>query len=185
DVTDPDHIQGTGKSYGTEFTLRYHSTLFNLYAAYSLSWVRINNGGVVYYPRYDRRHHLNVLAVLQPLRGLSTTVRWEYGSGFPFSQTVGYLDRLMFDDAVPGQFELETGSPYVLLGPKNAARLPSYHRLDISANYKFTIIGLDANVGVDLLNVYNHKNIFYFDRKTAQRVNMLSFYPSATLTVEY
>ena len=185
DATDPDYIHGTGNSYGAEFTLRYHSTFLDLYTAYSLSWVKINNGGLVYHPRYDRRHHINVMAVVQPLKGLSTTVRWEYGSGFPFSQTVGYLDRLMLDDAVPGQFEVETGSPYVLLGPKNAARLPAYHRLDISASYNFTLLGLDVSIGGNLLNVYDKKNIFYFDRKTGQRVDMLSFYPSATLTVQY
>jgi len=71
------------------------------------------------------------------------------------------------------------------LGPKNAARLPAYHRMDVSVLYTLRMLGLDVNVGADLLNVYNNKNIFYFDRQTGQRVNMLSFYPSATLTIQY
>ena len=37
--------------------------------------------------------------------------------------------------------------------------------------------------GGDVLNVYDNKNIFYFDRKTGERVNMLSFFPSGTITI--
>ncbi len=47
------------------------------------------------------------------------------------------------------------------------------------------LVGLDVSIGVDLLNVYNNKNIFYFDRNTGQSVYMLSFYPSASLTLKY
>jgi hypothetical protein len=185
DASDPDYIQGDGNSYGVEVTLRSHSQYVDLYGAYSLSYAKINNGGFVYFPRYDRRNHLNLMAIGHPLRGLTTTIKWEFGSGFPFSQTVGYFDRLSLDNALPGQFETETGTPYTMLGPKNAARLPAYHRMDISIVYTFRVIGLDVNVGADFLNVYDNKNIFYFDRRTGQRVNMISFYPSATLTIAY
>jgi hypothetical protein len=185
DASDPDYIQGDGNSYGVEVTLRSHSQYVDLYGAYSLSYAKINNGGFVYFPRYDRRNHLNLMAIGHPLRGLTTTMKWEFGSGFPFSQTVGYFDRLSLDNALPGQFETETGTPYTMLGPKNAARLPAYHRMDISIVYTFRVIGLDVNVGADFLNVYDNKNIFYFDRRTGQRVNMISFYPSATLTIAY
>jgi len=185
EATDPDYLEGEGRSYGAEVTFRSHSKYVDLYGAYSLSWVRINNAGLVYFPRYDRRHHLNLLAVGHPLKGLTTTVKWEYGSGFPYSQTIAYIDRLSLDDALPGKFEKETGPPYIMLGPKNAARLPAYHRMDIGLTYNFNVIGFDVSVGGTVLNVYSNRNIFYFDRRTGQRVNMLSFYPSASLTVTY
>jgi hypothetical protein len=35
-----------------------------------------------------------------------------------------------------------------------------------------------------VLNVYDRKNIFYFDRKTGKQVNMLPILPTATLKVE-
>ncbi|MDP2884219.1 MAG: TonB-dependent receptor [Ignavibacteria bacterium] len=185
EATDPDYIKGSGQSYGAEVTIRSHSSFVDLYAVYSLSWAKIDNGGLIYYPRYDRRHHINLMAITHPLKGLTATARWEFGSGFPFSQTVGYFDRLTLDNALPGQFELETGSPFIILGSKNAARLPAYHRMDINIAYTFNLLGLDCSVGADLLNVYNSKNIFYFDRKTGERVNMLSFFPSATVTVAF
>jgi hypothetical protein len=183
--TDPDYIQGRGSSYGVELMLRSKLSFLDLYGAYSLSWTKIDNQGLVYFPRYDRRHHVNLMVVAHPSKGLNATLRWEYGSGFPFSQTVGYFDRLKLDNALPGEFELETGSPFVMLGSKNAARLPAYHRLDASVAYDFRFVGLDVSLGADVLNVYDNKNIFYFDRITGQRVNMLSFYPSASLTVKY
>ncbi|MBF8295151.1 MAG: Plug protein [Bacteroidetes bacterium] len=185
EATDPDYIKGSGQSYGAEVTIRSHSSFVDLYAVYSLSWAKIDNGGLIYYPRYDRRHHIHLMAITHPVKGLTATVRWEFGSGFPFSQTVGYFDRLTLDNALPGQFELETGSPFIILGPKSAARLPAYHRMDINIAYTFNLLGLDCSMGADLLNVYNSKNIFYFDRKTGERVNMLSFFPSATVTVAF
>jgi hypothetical protein len=38
---------------------------------------------------------------------------------------------------------------------------------------------------VSIINVYNHENIIYYDRESGQKITMLSFFPSATLTVEY
>jgi hypothetical protein len=183
--SDPDYVQGRGNADGVELMLRSRSTWIDLYGAYSLSWVRIDNEGFVYYPRYDRRHHVNLMAIVHPLKALNVTLRWEYGSGFPFSETVGYFNRLTLDNALPGRFEIETGSPFTMLGAKNAARLPGYHRLDASIAYELNLGGFQIGVGADLLNVYDHKNIFYFDRTTGQRVNMLPFFPSATVTVSY
>jgi hypothetical protein len=182
---DPDYVQGKGNADGVELMLRSRSPLVDLYGAYSLSWVRIENEGLAYYPRYDRRHHVNLMAIVHALKGLNITLKWEYGSGFPFSETVGYFDRLTLDNALPGRFELETGPPYIMLGAKNAARLPGYHRLDASISYELSLHGFEISVGADLLNLYDHKNIFYFDRTTGQRVNMLPFFPSATITVKY
>jgi hypothetical protein len=86
---------------------------------------------------------------------------------------------------LPGQFELENGSPYLMLGSKNAARLPAYHRLDADLAYDVTLLGFNASLGLDILNVYDNKNFFYFDRKIGQSINMLPFYPSASLTIKY
>jgi len=185
DFSDPDYIRGTGKSYGAELMLRSRAAFVDLYGAYSLSWAQINNQGFEYFPRYDRRHHLNLMGIAKPMRGLSISLRWEFGSGFPYTQTTGYIDRLTFDGSLPGYFERETGQPFMMLGDKNAARLPNYHRLDAGVTYNFSVLGFEFLAGADVLNIYDNKNIFYFDRLTGQRVNMLPFYPSATLTVKY
>jgi hypothetical protein len=185
DALDPDYVGGTGEAYGAEALIRYGSKLADLYAAYTLGWTTISSGGLTYYPRYDRRHTLNLLAVLHAAEAFDVTFRWELGSGFPFTQTVGYYDRLSFGDLFRGSSFGETGKPYAVLGGKNDARLPTYHRLDASATYRFKLKPIAGTLGVHIVNVYDHKNVFYFDRKTGQQIDMLPFFPTATLSIEY
>lgn len=185
DEIDPDYVNGKGHSYGFEVLVRAAWTRVDLYGTYAYSRTIIDNQGFRYHPRYDRRHQINVLGTFHLAEGFDANLRWEYGSGFPFTQTIGFYDRLRMNNALPGPFEFETGEPYMLLGAKNAARLPDNHRLDIAIIYRFTIGPLRGLFGVNVINVYNQKNLFYFDRKTGQRVDMLSFFPSATLTIEY
>ncbi|MDP2364532.1 MAG: hypothetical protein Q8M94_12285, partial [Ignavibacteria bacterium] len=63
-------------------------------------------------------------------------------------------------------------------------RLPTYHRLDLSITKKFDLDILKILVSLDILNVYDRKNIFYFERKTGERVNMLPILPTATVKIE-
>ena len=185
DARDPDYVNATGEARGLESLIRYGIPDLDLYASYTLGWTTITTNGFTYYPRYDRRQSLNLLAVVHPLRQFEISLRWEIGSGLPFTQTMGYYDRLTLGDIFRGSYEGETGAPYSILGAKNAARLPAYHRLDASATYRFTYGRLAGSVGVNIINVYDHRNVFYFDRKTGQQIDMLPFFPTATLSLEY
>lgn len=185
DPGDPDYISGKGNSYGLELLLRTKWEFIDFYGAYTLSWARLNNSGFEYYPRYDRRHHFNGLAALEPVENVEVSLRWEYGSGFPFTPTIGFFDRLAFKTPLPGDYEYETGEPYTLLGEKNTRRLPPYHRLDLSVTYRISFWGMQASAGINLINLYSSKNMFYYDRNTGSRVNMIPFFPSLGLTLEY
>ncbi len=185
DAQDPDYIAGTGKAYGFESLIRYANDVVDLHTAYTLGWTTVTSNGLEYYPRYDRRHTLNLLSVFHVAPAFDVTLRWEFGSGFPFSQSVGYYDRLGMENLFRGSYLGETGKSYIILGDKNAARLPAYHRLDASASYRFKLDPMKGTVGVNIVNVYNRKNIFYFDRNTGQQTNMLPFFPTATLSIEY
>lgn len=182
---DPDYVKARGDASGLEALVRYSVPSFDLYGAYSVSAASIISQGFTYPPRYDRTHSLNLLAVIRPFAGMSVSLRWEFGSGFPYSQTLAFYNKLSLNEFFLNPFQLERGSPYAVLGPKNAARLPSYHRLDMSASYSFPISSLRGSAGLSLVNVYDRHNIFYFDRKTGQRFNMLPFFPSATVSVEF
>lgn len=185
DAGDPDYIQGTGKSYGAEILLRSKISFVDLYATYTLSWTKVDNNGFEYHPRYDRRHHLNLLATVQPFKHFDATARWEYGSGFPYSASIGYFDRLMLGNPFRDPIQLETGQPYIALGGKNAWRLPAYHRLDLSMKYANMFRGMKGTLGVQVINVYDNINVFYFDRTNGAHADMLRFFPSATFTLEY
>jgi hypothetical protein len=185
DAFDPDYIEARGNSYGAELLMRYSVPFVDLYGAYSWSRTFITSQGSTYPPSYDRQHTVNLLAEFHILDNLEANVRWELGSGFPFTQSVGYYDRLSLTDFYLQPFVFESGTPYISLGAKNAARLPAYHRMDIGLNYRFRVFSIKGRAGVNIINVYDHQNIFYFDRATGQRVKMLPFFPTATLELEY
>jgi hypothetical protein len=183
--SDPDYINGDGSSSGVETLVRYGSPAVDLYLAYTLGWTSVRANGLTYSPRYDRRHTLNVMGILHALEDMDITLRYEFGSGYPFTQTVGYYDRLPLD-TFDNEFTFGTsGNPFSVFGPKNESRLPNYHRLDASIVYHFQLAPLRGSVGVNLVNLLDRKNIIYYDRKTGQTVTMLEFFPSATLRVEY
>lgn len=185
DALDPDYISGRGKAFGIEMLMRYTHSLLDVYASYTFGETSITNNEITYAPRYDRRHSFKLLTTLRPLKNLDIVVRWDLASGLPFTQGTGYYDRLrmvdIFDEYDPG----ETGAPYNRLGPKNAARLPDFHRLDAAITYRFSFNSVKGSLGVTVINAYDHRNVFYFDRKTGQQINMLPFFPSATLNLEY
>ncbi|MBI3110897.1 MAG: TonB-dependent receptor [Ignavibacteriales bacterium] len=186
DSRDPDYINSTGESYGGEALVRLSHSFLDVYAAYTLTWVNVNINGFEYSPRYDRRHTVNFLTSFHIAKDFDISVRLEFGSGLPFTQSVGFYDKLTLRNGYPDPFVTETGQPRTLYGEKNAARLPSYHRLDLNASYRVSLFSsVKTAVGINLINLYNRKNIFYFDRTTGQRYNMLGFFPSANVTMEF
>ncbi|MCB0745557.1 MAG: hypothetical protein KDC67_16750, partial [Ignavibacteriae bacterium] len=93
-------------------------------------------------------------------------------------------EKLHFDNS-EDKFSL-LGSQIVtpLLGERNAARLPEYHRMDFSISKQFNIYDINFYLSFSIINVYDRANIFYFNRDTGERVNMLPFLPTAIIKVE-
>lgn len=180
-----DYINGYGDSYGVETLFRYRYSWLDLYVAYTLGWTSVTTGNFTYSPRYDRRHTLNILNSTQLSENLDIGIRWEFGSGYPYTQTVGFYERVSFPELGREPFQGENGRAYSILGEKNTARLPVYHRMDINLTYKYSYDRYTGNFGVNLVNVYNNKNILYYDRKTLQTITMLPFFPSAFVKVEF
>ena len=67
---------------------------------------------------------------------------------------------------------------------RNAAHLPDYHRLDMNVSKKFRLGSMNFDIDLNVMNVYNRKNFFYFDTETGERVNMLPFLPSIDIKAE-
>ncbi len=184
DDIDPDFVQGSAKAYGAEFQLQYFTSWLQFIGSYSLSYAYRNVKEWISYPKYDTRHSvtLNITALLGD--GWEGSVSWFFSSGRPFTQIEGYYDKLYFDDLFYSSELYGYYLPFVILADKNLGRLPTYHRMDVSITKKFTLFFLDMALSASILNVYDRKNIFYFERDTGKRVNMLPFLPSATLSVE-
>ncbi len=176
-----DFIIETGKAYGIDFLLKYDYKRVYLWATYSLGWVTRYDGVIKYPPHFDRRHNVNLVASYTFGKDLSweASARWNLGSGFPFTQTQGFYEKIPFYDGINTDYTRVNGELGIVYGPLNQGRLPYYHRLD--ANLKKTIpTGEDSQLEFtfSITNVYNRKNIFYFDRIRYERVDQLPFMPS-------
>jgi len=180
---DRDFVNVDGESYGLELLTLYQPGRMYIKLGYALSWAFKIKNGVWYFPRYDIRHSLNVLVGYELGSGWQTSATWALHSGMPFTPIAGYYDRVVFD---PWSFEYDRGNlePSTVWGSRNSARLPAYHRLDLSLNRKFQIESANVTAGISLINVYDKKNMFYFNRDTGKAVYMLRILPSVSLKVE-
>lgn len=181
---DPDLLPGTGESYGSEFSLKITPEPIQFIASYSLAWAYKEVDKWVYYPKYDSRHTVNLSFEYNLGSGWSASAVWSYSTGLPFTQIIGFYDKLILEDFYSTWPIYESYSPFVLLGDKNIGRLPDYHRLDFNLSKKLKLAFINLYFDVSIINVYDRKNIFYFDRKTGERVNMLPFLPTATIKIE-
>ncbi len=113
------------------------------------------------------------------------SARWNFGSGFPFTQTLGYYEKFDFADGVNSDYVSGNGELGIQYADINQGRLPSYHRLDFNIKRTMALSAnsvLELNAGVT--NTYNRENIFYYDRIRGERVDQLPIMPSigASLT---
>lgn len=179
---DPDYEIETGNAYGVDIYGEYENERMYLWATYSLGFVDRFNGDQTYPPHYDRRHNINVLTSYNfgTDGSWEASIRWNIGSGFPFTLTQGFFEELSFLDGVSTDYLTQNGSLGIIYDEElNAGRLPWYHRLDASLR---KTVRLTRKSRVELVasvaNVYNRKNIFYFDRIRYERVDQLPILPA-------
>ncbi len=183
DASQSDYAFETGEAYGAELSAKFEQPSYYLWATYTYGFVNRDDGEQVYPTVFDRRHNLNLLGTynIDKKGNLQISVRWNMGSGFPFTQTKGFYNNIYFGKGV--QTDYLTSNPeeigIIFSEDRNAGRLPYYHRLDISATKKIQFskhTGLEINVSVT--NAYDRPNIFYFDRVRYSRVDQLPILPS-------
>ncbi|MEM9665325.1 MAG: TonB-dependent receptor, partial [Bacteroidota bacterium] len=133
-------------------------------------------------PPHDRRHQINAIFATT-WRKVDISTRWEFGSGLPFSQVVGFDGFVLVDDPING-FEVETDRRVIYERPFNG-ELPAYHRLDLSAARTFATRIADLTIQGSLINAYDRNNLFYLDVFTLRRVDQLPFVPSLGLKVDF
>jgi hypothetical protein len=183
-----DFIIETGLAYGAEALLTYDRKDLYIWVAYTLSWVTRNTGTQEYYPFFDRRHNLNIVAAykLGKKKMWEANVRWNLGSPFPFTRTQGFYEQLVFDDGVGTDISHQNGNLAISYDELNKGRLSYYHRLDVSVKRAFQLTKnsrLEATVSVT--NAYDRDNIFYMNRVTNERVYQLPILPSFGMSITF
>ena len=182
-----DFIIETGKAMGLDFVVKYAYKRLYLWAVYSLSKVDRYDGINTYFPLFDRRHNVNLVAAYTFGKNLNweASVRWNLGSGFPFTQTAGFYENLVFDGGINTDYTTQNGTLGVQYGELNKGRLPYYHRLDLSVKRSFELGSTTLDAVIGITNVYNRENIFYIDRVRYERVNQLPILPSLGLSWQF
>jgi hypothetical protein len=175
-----------GNSYGMDFKYKYEFKKMYLWAVYSLTYVERFDGTRNYSPHFDRRHNVNLVATytFDKKRSWNLNTRWNFGSGFPFTQTQGFYEKL--NNEAPGNPLTQNGNIGVYYTEINNGRLPSFHRMDVSLSKKMTLKkNQTMTLTVAATNVYNRDNIFYFDRARFTRINQLPIIPTVGINYSF
>lgn len=194
DANKKDFIMEQGEARGLDFTAKYERKRFYLWGVYSLTFNKRYTGNTAsgdvyeYAPIYDRRHNVNFVATYTfgKKRNLDLSVRWNFGSGFPFTPTQGYYPQVDFGSNFNYDYTTANANLGYVPGDYNSRRLPDYHRMDISLKWMYEIserTKLEVNVGAT--NVYNRENIFYYDRVKNKRVNQLPILPNINISFKF
>jgi hypothetical protein len=177
-----DILSGEGLSWGADLLARKDGGSVNGWLA--LSFLKAERTfpdilapfdpqpDVRYAPVFDRRVDAD-LVLRYPLPwGWQGGLRLNVGTGTPYTRAIGsyaYYSPRFVDHG--GRLEWagandetdDLGGYAVFLEDRNSSRYPTYHRLDVSARKTFTKSWGTLVPYVDLLNVYNKRNVlFYF-----------------------
>ncbi|MGO1243642.1 MAG: TonB-dependent receptor [Sphingobacterium sp.] len=177
---------GIGRAYGLEWYLRKNSGKLNGWVSYTLSKSerRIDgiNEGNWFNARQDRTHDLSIVGIYQ------LSKKWTFGGTFVFNTG----NAVTFPS---GKYELD-GKSMFYYTERNGYRMPSYHRLDISATYepKIKNKGLLGSWTFGLYNVYNRKNAYIIDFRDkkgsanvteAYKIALFGIIPSVTWNFKF
>ncbi len=188
--SDADYIEEEGEAYGIDLSIKYELPRMYVWATYSYGFATRFDGIQEYYTVFDRRHNINFIATydIDNSGSLKASVRWNFGSGFPFTKTQGFYNYLSFVDGIGTSYTTENPDQVGIIysDKRNDGRLPFYHRLDLSVTKK---IKFTKNIGLEIVasvtNAYNRENIFYFDRVQYDRVNQLPIIPSLAVKMTF
>ena len=135
-----DFIIESGQSYGVDVLAKYTKDRIFFWAVYSFGKNNRWDGFNTYAPVFDRRHNLNLVGsyVMGKKKDMEFNIRWNLGSGLPFTPNAGNYQAETFANGVTSNYVTNNPS-YItmMLGTFNSQRLPYYHRLDITFKKHF------------------------------------------------
>jgi len=176
-----DFVVESGLAKGIDFLIKYNDQRTSLWMVYSLGKVTKTDAFETYAPHFDRRHNFNIVAsrIFGEDKSWTFDMRWNYGSGFPFTETQGYYENINFEDGINTDITQSNGDLGIYYADYNRGQMPDYHRLDVSIKKKITFSKNSIiETTLSISNLYDRANIFYYDQLTDSRINQLPFMPS-------
>jgi len=189
---------GEGYAYGTEIMFEKRVGRLNGYVGYTFGytwrkWPGFNNPvgevdgpGRFYPPKYDRRNDVKFVINYNLSRKWKLTGAWVYATGQAYTEATGRY--AVFDEPYSGIDQ----NNLLVVENVNAARLPAYHRMDISFARTGTFFGLGkSELQLQLINAYNRKNVWFtqfeFDDNPVKQtdITLLPLIPAISYTVSF
>lgn len=182
-----------GLSYGVDVLARLHPADRGLSGwlaySYGLSWR--SRDSERWAPGHDRRHDVDVVATWRGAR-YRFGARFGYATGTPYTPIIGQIARRVYD---PSLDRWGTGEPRIWIeslgGPRNSARFPVTHRMDLDASRDFRLRGATVSPYVSVVNAYNAKNVFVYlhnysnDTPTRRAISQFPLLPSAGVRIVF
>lgn len=156
--TTDDFFVGDGQATGFEILLKKSTGRFNGWIGYTYSRTQRHINALTFYPKHDRRHNLNLVLNHDLGRSWNLGFVFTCGSGTPYTPVLGKYVRYSWDFH---RNEVDDDI-YNRMGSKNSQRYPIYHRMDLSLRKRWRLWGLENYPYVQIINVYNRKNIFLY-----------------------
>lgn len=181
-------ISGKGRNYGIEIMLKKNGGKINGWISYTLSRSERSfpdiMDGAVFPAKHDRTHNLAATASYSPAERWLFSAVFVYATGRAYTPPVGIY--LIGENMIQEY------------GDHNSARMPDYHRLDLSATYNFRQRGrCRHSLNASIYNVYARKNPLYLDLRfnanedtgtfdmSIKNISLYSIVPSISYTLNF
>ena len=138
-----------------DFLIQKKFGALNGWVSYTLGKVEYNfpdfDSGDPFPANQDRTHEFKIVGSYET-GNWNFSASWVYSTGLPYTAP----ESQYFIELLDG-----TKQSYIHVSEKNVNRLPDYHRLDLSASYKFKNKQFNGEFGLSIFNVYDQDNIWY------------------------
>ena len=197
-----DFLAGDGRSYGVDLFLRKEQ-------GETTGWISVSYldtertfpdtrfgiepvPEVTFPPVFDRRLDVDLVLRRSMLWGTEGGIRWNLGTGLPYTRPLGsftFYRRVILEGG--GLEEDPDFGDGLVLGPRNGARYPVRHRLDVSFRKPMTRGWGTLTPYLNVINLYNQKNVlfyfFEFDQRPPQRagVSMIPLLPTIGVEISW
>jgi hypothetical protein len=158
-VRGDEFVPARGYAWGVDVLIRRHAGAVNGWIAYGYGKALRRSRIGTFAPAHDRRHTLDIVVQTPGPLGSRMSARWGYGSPLPYTGVIGsWVHRdYNVEDHTFEDFDTESIGSTI-----NAQRYPHYSRLDVSFRWSFRMLGGRWQPYLNVLNVYNRRNVFFY-----------------------
>ena len=149
---------GEGYATGLELFAEKRRGRLSGWLGYTLGWTQRTfpeiDEGRSFPPKYDRRHDLSLTASYRRTRW-TWTANFVYGTGQAY--TPASARYTLRDPAADRPIDR------LLAARRNTARMLPYHRLDMGMRRRLGLFGADAELYLQIFNIYNRRNEWFIE----------------------